>query len=148
MKGIKTAFIVFAGLIALLILLFSLPMLIDNIALGLYKADVLDNLSLPAETEIVEVVSGCGNTSGAGNHTELYVAILLKTTLPEEEWERSAYSAYIDRYVAWEGQETLAMSCVGVSFSEITADIDSDETYYIFECVKSAPCSFLDLRGH
>lgn len=47
----------------------------------------LARLELPAGTELVEVTSFVGNTSGTGNHVEIWAGILVYSTLSEEELE-------------------------------------------------------------
>jgi len=140
-KLFKIISILFIAFPAMIICLFFICPVIDNIALENYKKEVLNTLNLPPDTVIIEAVSGCGNTSGTGNHTELYVAVLVKTALSEHEW-KSANAASHD--VVSERAQTSAMSLVGVSFSQI----NDPEGYYIFEFTKNAPCSDFDLRGH
>ena len=43
------------------------------------------NIPVPPKTEIVESYSFCGNTSGTGNHVEIWSGILVKSELPETE---------------------------------------------------------------
>ncbi len=140
-KIFRIIFALFIMLLALIILPFVIFPIMDNIALGNYKKEVLDTLNLPPNTEIVETISGCGNTGGTGNHTEMYVAILVKTTLSEEEWK--SYS-FISHDVLADGEKTFAMSLVGVYFSHI----DDPEGYYILEYAREAPYSDFDIRGH
>ena len=45
----------------------------------------LSEISLPPSSEIVEIASYCGNTSGTGNHVEIWAGVLIHTDLPEEE---------------------------------------------------------------
>ena len=140
-KILKIIFTLFIILLVLIILPFVISPIIDNVALGNYKKEVLDTLYLPPDTEIVETISGCGNTSGTGNHTEMYVAILVKTSLSEEEWKSYGF---LSHDVLAEGEKTFSMSLVGVYFSHI----DNPEGYYILEYAKQAPCSDFDIRGH
>lgn len=140
-KAGKICLIIFMALIALVILPFIAGPIIDNMALRHFKASVLKDLDLPPGTDIIETVSGCGNTGGTGNHTELYVAILVKSTLSEAEWEEYGLASH---KVSADGAETWAMGCVGQSFSRI----DNTDGLYILEYAKSAPCSDFDLRGH
>lgn len=125
----------------MIILPFLICPIIDNIALSQYKKEVLNTLNPPSNTEVVEVVSVCGNTSGTGNHTEMYVAVLVKTTLSENEWKSFHV---VSHNVSLDGEQTFAMSLVGVNFSHI----DNSEGYYIFEYIQQAPCSDFDLQGY
>ncbi len=45
----------------------------------------LAQLELPAGTELVETTSFVGNTTGTGNHVEIWAGILVYSTLSEEE---------------------------------------------------------------
>lgn len=140
-KVFKMIFLLFIVLLAMMILPFLICPIIDNAALRNYKKEVLNTLKLPQNTEVIETVGGCGNTSGTGNHAELYVAVLVKTTLSENKW-KSYYTVSHD--VSLDGEQTFAMSLVGLYFSHI----DNPEGYYILEYAKEAPCSDFDLRGY
>lgn len=135
---ILALFLVLTGII---IILFIFARAADDMALRRYRVEILEQMELPADTVAVEVVSDCGNTGGTGNHTELYVAVLLKTDLSE-----SAFREYYPHALEAEehGWETWSMGCVGVSFKEQQAE----GKYYILEFIESAPWGDLDLRGH
>lgn len=138
--GIVILIIVIA-LIAIIILPFIIAPVIDNIALGRYRSQVLSELEMPTECMIVETVSGCGNTGGTGNHTELLVSVLVKSELVEDaflEYYPHAYKADERDFETW------AMGCVGLSFSTP----EEEGNYYILEFIGSAPWSDFDLRGH
>lgn len=138
--GIVILIIVIA-LIAIVILPFIIAPVIDNIALSKFRSQVLSEVEMPAESVIVETVSGCGNTGGTGNHTELLVSVLVKSKLDEGAF----FEYYPHAYKAEELDfETWAMGCVGLSFRKPEAE----GNYYILEFIKSAPCSDFDLRGH
>lgn len=138
--GIVILVIVIA-LIAIVILPFIIAPVIDNIVLARYRSQMINELELPADTEIVETVSGCGNTGGTGNHTELLVSVLVKSELNEDAF----FEYFPHAYEAEECDfETWAMGCVGLSFSKPK----EEGNYYILEFIKSAPCSDFDLRGH
>ncbi|MCH5269748.1 MAG: hypothetical protein J1E83_03280 [Lachnospiraceae bacterium] len=129
------------ALIAIVILPFIKASVIDNMALNKYRSRILNELELPTDTEIVETVSGCGNTGGTGNHTELLVSVLVKSELDEDAF----FAYYPHAYEAEERDfETWAMGCVGLSFNKP----EEEGNYYILEYIKSAPCSDFDLRGH
>lgn len=44
----------------------------------------MSDMALPADTELVEVNSYVGNTSGTGNHIEIWAGILIHTALDED----------------------------------------------------------------
>ena len=125
----------------LLLLPFFIAPIVDDIALTQFKSHLIETLALPPNTQMVDVVSGCGNTGGTGNHTELYVGILLKTTLSQEEW--NLYYPNVHN-VFLHGETTWSMSAVNLSFSKI----DNPQGHYILEKQKTAPWSNFDIRGH
>ena len=134
---------VFAIIAAIIFPILS-ALIIDDVALIHFRNEFISSLELPPDTEIVEVVSGCGNTSGTGNHIEMYVALLVKTGLSEDEWEELGTNAHNPRTDSpnW----SWAMECLGLSFEH--EGYHFAEGFYIFDKVKSAPCSIFDLRGH
>lgn len=44
----------------------------------------MSNMALPANMELVEISSYVGNTSGTGNHIEIWAGILIHTDLDED----------------------------------------------------------------
>jgi len=42
-------------------------------------------IPLPNSTQCIEILSFCGNTSGTGDHVEVWSGFLIRTTLTEEE---------------------------------------------------------------
>lgn len=134
--------IIFCLPIVIIISIYMICPILDNIALSRFRSEVLADLELPDNTEIAEVISDCGNSGGTGNHTDLYVGILVKTDLPDEEflsqYSDSAYSALEKE------METWAMGCIGVYFDKKEAE----EGYFILEFIDQAPYSEFDLRGH
>jgi len=137
--------IVFLLVIFILIFLFSSPVYIaeavNNIALDIYEREVLKQLELPKDTMIKEIISGCGNTSGTGNHTDLYVGILVRTTLSAEEWARQEKKA---NYVGSAQKPSMAMQLLDLEFTWS----ENGEGYYVLEYYKRAPMSAFDWRGH
>lgn len=138
---LKAVLVTVLVLVLLPFALFIIAPLLDTVALHFYKAETLRALSLPPDTAIVQAASGCGNTGGTGNHTELYVAVLVETSLSEE--------AFLARFpgaqpVAPQDDETWSMACVGVSFTQPIPAAGG----YVLEYAKPAPFSAFDLRGH
>lgn len=96
----------------------------------------LKNLRLPDKAEVIEAVHGCGNIRGTGDHTEIVVAILVKTDYPDgldglaplidEGCSQTSLMAYIDKSFEYSG-----------SFSDC----------YVLEFIKAAPLVWLDLSG-
>lgn len=145
LKGIGCAAISLpAILLAGLLLLFVGAIAVDELALPGYRQEVLDSLSLPAGAQVVETVSGCGNTGPTGNHTELYVAVLVSA--PDGAALRQQFPYLHD--AAENGLSTGAMEQLGLVFTEPDTATGAQKNYYILEFFKEAPMSDFDLRGH
>ena len=146
LKGIGCAVIGLpAALLAGLIALFLGAVVVDELALPGYRQGVLDSLSLPAGAHVVETVSGCGNTGPTGNHTELYVAVLVSAEEGADALRRQF--PYLHD-AAKEGLSTDVMDRLGLAFTEPSTATGAQKDYYILEFAKEAPLSELDLRGH
>ncbi len=135
----KAAYVIIAiALVCVLILsLIYIPGKINDYNLAKYTKEVLSSIKIPQDTEIVEYVAGCGNSTGAGDHTDLYVAVLLKSELSWQDLSKTFGRVHI---VETQGNKTLAMDIIGLEF-ETKAD---DMGYYIVELRKSG---ILDWRG-
>lgn len=136
------------GLIALLI---QLPIYVNDTALLQFEQKVLGKLNFSEEVVFVESISACCNSSGTGNHTDLYVAVLVKSAADCETLSETVKNSFAeeDTYcniylVEKNGSETLAMKIADISFSK---KIEQPTGYYILEFNKRAPLSLFDLRG-
>ncbi|MDR3277268.1 MAG: hypothetical protein LBT12_00720 [Oscillospiraceae bacterium] len=76
--------------------------------------DMLGEIALPPETELIEAAVWCGNTSGTGNHVEIWAGVLIHSALPEEEVDafcnplpdpKTGYNLYTE---VWTVSELLA----------------------------------------
>lgn len=137
----KIFVILFLVLFAALVLLFVLSPVIDDIALNHYEEETTSALELPPDTKIIGTVSKCGNTSGTGNHTEMYLAVLVKTSLSEKTWNEYGF---ISHSVSADGEQTYTMKVLNLDFPHM----DEPDGCYILEYAEDAPCSSFDLRGH
>lgn len=145
---IRGTIIVLAVILIGFFALLFVPQMINDAYLPSFRKEVIENLTLPEGSEMVEYVSSCGNSSGTGDHTDLYVAILIKSSLDEdtikeyykddEHYWRTWNTARLDT------TKTFGMVCMNLEFE---ADIDKIEGYYILEYCKSAPLSWFDIRG-
>ena len=151
-KRSLAATVIIAGivLIGIIVCAIKLPMYINDKALARYETQVLQNLVLPDDAVVEEYISACCNSSGTGNHTDLYVAVLVKSTVDYETIKQSIDGFSLEDTncfvydVARLGDKTLAMEITGISFSK---DIENAENYYIIAFNKRAPMSWFDLRG-
>ena len=66
-------------------------------------------LELPPETTRVELTSFVGNTSGTGNHTEIWVGMLLFVESPERLFEAEASETYLYLEEFFHGYEVDAV---------------------------------------
>jgi hypothetical protein len=122
---------------------FIFPVLNDIKAAKL--KNTLQSNPLPQNTKIIDVVSGCGNTGGTGDHTEIWAAILIKTELSEEE----IYEFYGKKVfkVSDEDKETFIMRLLDKEFACLK-EISNYDGYYIIECIGDPVSSFFDFRGN
>lgn len=133
------------GVIFFLIILF-LPYRINDAACSVYRNEIEDRVANVSEINVLQVVNGCGNSVGTGNHTDLYVAVLVETSLFENDLKERITNVSLVHDVEQKGNSTLAMEIIGLSFSEV--ELDSNLNYYILEFAKESPCSDFDMRGH
>ncbi len=113
------------------------PIKINDYNLKEYEEEVLANIKIPEKTEMVEYVAGCGNSTGGGDHTDLYVAILLKSEL---SWEELSESFGRVEIIDGLDNKTIAMYNMNLEFETKT----DEKGYYIAEFRKSG---ILDWRG-
>jgi hypothetical protein len=150
-----------------LLSLFTLPRLISPV-LNDIKADffayTLRNQHLPENTILSEIVSGCGNSNGSSNHTDIYVSMLIKSELPDMKiydfYGQNRPSVPIDE-IYWgrkfhvkkvdiDNKDTFAMRALNKNFTTLAKTQDF-EGYYIVESTERAVSEFtsmFDLRGH
>lgn len=89
MSKLKRVFLI------LLIVILAIPILyylsfalicpaINDAKAGRIERELTD-MPLPSNTEILETASFCGNTSGTGNHIEIWAGVLIYSSLSENE---------------------------------------------------------------
>ena len=149
-KWVKRTIIVILILIPILIITPFIAFPIANDIKAKILTNEMQKSTPPEKTKIIEVVSGCGNTSGTGNHTEILICLLIKSDLSQEkitEFYKNNYP-YVD-VVKVEKEQTciLSMQIVGLEFKKLK-DIKDYNGYYVVERVVDAISSGLDLRGH
>jgi hypothetical protein len=84
------------------------PMLNDVCAAKIEKE--LSLISLPPNTEIIEIASYCGNTNVIGNDPEIWVGMIIHTELSEEEInDFFAENEFNDYQMIWHVPEDLTM---------------------------------------
>ena len=136
-------------LVLLIIFFISVPIVNDNSAKKEKK--FLEELPLPADTELVESLSQAGKFTGNGNGMQYFAAILIKSELSLEELD-FFYEPY--RQNEWdcmikkqEGQEIDVIEHGTITFKE---SLSSDENYFFVYSWGSgiSPFDQLDLRGH
>lgn len=125
---------------------FCLPYWVNDISCYLYKNKIEDEVFANSKVKVLQVINGCGNSSGGGNHTDLYVGILIETVLSKDEL---LYEFSDVRYVyniEKRGEKTLAIKNMNLRFDE--QKYSDNQDYYILEFIKESPCSEFDMRGH
>ncbi|MBQ9990299.1 MAG: hypothetical protein IJP31_05080 [Lachnospiraceae bacterium] len=149
----KKDFLFVICLLLVLVLIFPLRWTVafwgNNAALKRYEKEVTGRFVLTEDMAILDVVSGCGNTAGTSNGVELYVGILIRTSLSEDSL-KELYTVEEGVYAGLEEitndkAQTRVMYNLDLSFSY---QIEEDENYYVVEFFRSAPFYQSDLRGH
>ena len=131
--------------VMLVALLFQLPCWINDYSCSVYREEVESSLEEISEISVLQVVSGCGSSTGTGDHTDLYVAALVKTELGEDDIE-SVLTDITDIYNVSEGEKiTMSMVLMNLRFDE--ENYSGEGNLYILEFSKRTPFSWLDLRG-
>lgn len=128
-----------------IVILFCLPYWINDFACSVYRNKVEDSVVNISEVNVLQVISGCGNSSGTGDHTDLYVAVLVETRLLEKELKNKIANVSWVHNVKQNGNSTLAMEIIGLKFNKVKHN--RGFYYYILEFVNKSPCSAFDMRG-
>ena len=141
---IRGTIIVLAVILIGFFALLFVPQMVNDAYLPSFRKEVLENFTLPEGSEMVEYVSSCGNSSGTGNHTDLYVVVLIESdldyvTLAEHFKEDEHF--WRMQNVKEHGEHTIGMGCMGLKFE---TEFDEPDKYFILEYNKSA---MLDFRG-
>lgn len=131
-------------LIIIIVLFIIFPML-NNIKAGSLAHKWSKSLSVPNNIEIIEIIHGCGNTTGTGNHVEIWAAILIKTDLSSIEIKNYFGDEIFD--VDKCNTQTHTMTILNKEF-KILNDITEHDGYYIVEKIEDSSFSIFDLRGH
>ena len=87
-----------------------------------------------------------GNVGGTGNHTDMWVCVLIKTDMSEERLAELVVGEIKISKVDSSEYKTDSMTVLGIEFDDV--EFDSNTSYYIAEFIERAPCSDFDLRGH
>ena len=157
MKAFKRIFIGGVAVVIAIPILFIIG-LIAGPAVNDAKADKIEKafqkLEMPAQTELVETVSFCGNTSGTGNHVEIWSGFLVKSELSKTELQEWYMDAKIpDRTyepMVWSVPEDLTMHYPEphsfIHFAHFNGMTEA-KGYYIIGGYFDAPTQ-MDLRGH
>lgn len=139
-------YVFYVSAVIIIVLLLASPYLIDNIAATNFANDTENKISVIENTTVEQIYSFCGNTAGTGNRTDIYVCVLVKTALEEDEFDAALSDATVITKVYSAESQTSTMSFVGIKFEN--AEFDESQNYYIVEYFKKAPCSGFDMRGY
>ncbi len=142
-KALKVGIIVSGVIVGVLV--HCLPYWINDYSCSVYREEVESSLADVSEISVLQVVNGCGNSSGTGDHTDLYVAALVKTDLSEADIENRIADIVEIHDVSEDGKVTSSMEHVNLRFDE--ENYDGKGNLYILEFSKRTPFSWLDLRG-
>ncbi len=132
-------------IVVVIVALYVICPVLNNIKADKLAATWAENIVLPDNTEIIEVISGCGNTSGTGNHTEVWAGILIKSDMSPEKvmafWDSNIL------VVDENNIRTHAMYLLNEEFKYFDT-ASQYEGFYIIEKTGEAVSSGFDLRGH
>ncbi|MEO1768756.1 hypothetical protein [Candidatus Enterococcus ferrettii] len=112
------------------------------------------SIALPPETERIETYSFCGNTTGTGNHVEIWAGVLVKSELSVPEinrwFETAALPEPAYERLVWSVAEDLSANCPAmnslIKFSQLE-QLEKAEGYYILGSFHDAATQH-DSRGH
>jgi hypothetical protein len=89
MGKLKKTFLILLIVILVIPVLYYLSFTLICPAINDARADRIERelagMPLPSNTEVLETASFCGNTSGTGNHVEIWAGVLIYSTLSENE---------------------------------------------------------------
>ncbi len=144
MKKLLTTIKIIIVCIIVIWALIAIPVKINDFLLVGFTKDVIEGLEMPENTVMVEYIAECGNSSGTGDHTDLYVVVLIKSdldyvTLAEHFTEDENF--WRMQSVKEHGEHTIGMGNIGLKFDTVFEEPDK---YFILEYNKSA---MLDFRG-
>lgn len=100
----------------------------------------MSDMALPADMELVEVSSYVGNTSGTGNHIEIWAGILIRTDLDED-----TVRGYFDGFTVLAVPNDLKYLDY-IQFQTLNEN-DTANGYYVVGKYYDA-FTQMDLRGH
>lgn len=100
----------------------------------------MSDMTLPADTELVEISSYVGNTSGTGNHIEIWAGILIHTDLDED-----AVRGYFDGFTVLAVPNDLKY--LDYIYFQSLNENDTANGYYVIGKYYDA-FTQMDLRGH
>ena len=148
---LKNIFIAFFVCIVIMTAPFYIVATINNTYTGMLE-DEMRKSTPPPQTEIIEVISYFGNTTGRSNHAEAWIGILIKSKLTKEELEKyykDLYRQTIVYKIPEDRQKIEALSMLDNTFESLAGMTDYDG-YYIVERIepRNGLLWFFDVRGH
>lgn len=102
------------------------------------------SLTMPADTKLVEVSAFVGNTSGTGNHTEIWAGMLIYSSLSEDDIHK-CFSDY-DIYTVPADLTNMTYNQPYMPFKALK-DKAFGDGYYVISKYYDA-FTQMDLRGH
>lgn len=115
----------------------------DMKAAGIERS--FSEMELPPETECLETKSFVGNTSGTGNHTEIWAGMLIQSALAKEELGR--YFEGYEIHTISECMENSFLASMKFSVLSESPHAQQDREYFVVDNYYE-PFTQSDLRGH
>ena len=158
MKALKRVLVGIVVLIVAAIVIYFISFVVICPAINDARANKIEkeflDLSLPSQTEVIETFSICHNSSGTGNHVEIWAGFLIKSELPEAELSKWAetiklpYAMYDPMF--WKVPEDLSLQYPAphdfIQFKHFNGMTEAKGYYiigYYFD-----PVTQHDIRGH
>jgi len=143
---IKRIITIFYITILAFVVLCFMPGWINDISCRIYRNEVESSLADESYINVLQLLHECGNSSGTGNHTDLYVVALVETDIQREKLEdkvpgvREVFDADKNNYI------TPAMKIMNLKFNKESAG--DGRNCYILEFSRPSPCYAFDISGH
>ena len=145
--GCGCAILILLPVLAVLgaVLMLIIPPVIDDIAAARFCRQAEKALVLPDGAEIFDRRYICANTSGTGNHVEMAAIFLVDSPNPIDGDELSSASGLRFNVLPFDGStdDASLMRRMGIDLTRSEA-----ENRYLVTAYKTAPLSFVDIRGH
>ena len=151
LKTIRNIIIIFVIFVVIIIAPFFIVTIINDTYTAILTNEMRKSKA-PPQTEIVEIVSYLGNSTGTSNHAEAWICMLLKSKLSEEdltEYYEQVYKQIRVYKVTKDRLQWVYMGRHNKIFESLKNTVDYNE-YFTVERIEGryGLLWFFDPRGH